>query len=297
MPALRSPALTLALLGASLGACFTDNGAPALSTGPGEVDASMDPTTVAPGSTSSSTTTATGEATTGETTTGEATTTTTTTTAAATSTGCVPVEWFFDIDLDGYGGPMSTEKCESPGPNYYPESLDCDDANPKINPDADEVCDTVDNDCDGGIDEYPASEMDACNGCKATLGPNSTYYVCPAPERTWDDARARCKTLLGDLVSINDVQESAFIIDLIAGVGLRWWIGLSDGASEDQFVWVDGTPLEPKLATWSTGEPDNADTDVVGPANCVTIGTFVAGWRDESCMDNHAFVCEAPLPI
>lgn len=295
MLALRSPALALALLGASLGACFTDNGAPALSTGPGEVDATMSPTTADPGSTSTGTTTTT---TTGEATTAEATTTTTAaTTATATSTGCVPTEWFFDIDLDGYGGTTSTEKCESPGPNYYPESLDCDDTNPDINPEATEVCDTVDNDCDGGIDEYPAGAMDACDDCKAALGPNSTYYVCPAPDRTWDEGRARCKTLLGDLVSINDAQESMVITQLISGLGLRWWIGLTDGASEDQFVWVDNSPLDPDLPTWFMGEPDNADSDVIGPANCVTIGTFVAGWRDESCMDTHPIVCEAPLPI
>lgn len=287
MLAPRSPALALALLGACLGACFTDSGAPALATG--DADASVGPTTVDPGTSTSGTST-TGEATS----TGSS--TAVLTTGDASTTGCVPVKWYFDIDMDGYGGPMSTEKCESPGPEYKPDSLDCDDTNPNINPAAAEVCDTVDNDCDGGIDEYPVGVMDACNDCKAVLGPTSTYYIC-TPGLSWDDARARCTSLLGDLVSINDSDEYSFIAPKVMNIGLRWWVGLSDTAQEGQFVWNDGTPLDATLIDWAQGEPNNQDSDFPGPANCVTLGLFVEAWHDESCMDSHTFICEAPLPI
>lgn len=292
MLGLRSPSVALALLGACLGACFTDSGAPALPTGPSDADASMGPTTADPGSsTGTSTTGSTGEATT---TTSTTTTTTTTTATSATSTGCVPLEWFFDIDKDGYGGQMSTEKCEAPGPDYYLDSRDCDDANPKINPDAIEVCDSVDNDCDGGIDEYPANAMQACDGCTAVPGLNSSYYLC-VPERTWDEARTKCKTLLGDLISINDADENSFMVMTIKDMGLRWWIGLSDSASENQFVWVDNSPLDPEVAHWSLDEPDNVDNNNASPANCVTLHPLLNTWRDQSCMNAESFICEAPL--
>ena len=55
-----------------------------------------------------------------------------------------------DSDIGAYGGPGSTAVDED-GDGYYSES-DCDDTDSSINPGATEVCDGVDNDCDGVID-------------------------------------------------------------------------------------------------------------------------------------------------
>lgn len=66
-----------------------------------------------------------------------------------------PVEFFLDADGDGYGLDFeTTEACEAPS-GYADKGGDCDDANNVSFPGADEICDTLDNDCDLEIDEEP----------------------------------------------------------------------------------------------------------------------------------------------
>jgi len=68
-----------------------------------------------------------------------------------------PVVFWFDQDGDGYGTPsLSVEGCSGEAPLGYvsPSSgLDCDDGSYFVNPFADEVCDDLDNDCDGQLNE------------------------------------------------------------------------------------------------------------------------------------------------
>lgn len=61
--------------------------------------------------------------------------------------------WYADSDGDGYGEFMvRIDACEAPG-GFVADATDCDDTNPSINPSFPEVCDGVDNNCDGTIDE------------------------------------------------------------------------------------------------------------------------------------------------
>lgn len=61
--------------------------------------------------------------------------------------------WYEDSDSDDYGNLSSTDNdCDQPT-GYVSESGDCNDSNSAINPDATEVEDGVDNDCDGTTDE------------------------------------------------------------------------------------------------------------------------------------------------
>ncbi len=64
--------------------------------------------------------------------------------------------WYLDDDGDGYGSEDDTYvSCSAPS-GYLADDSDCDDTDDTINPDADEVCDYVDNDCDGSTDEGDA---------------------------------------------------------------------------------------------------------------------------------------------
>jgi hypothetical protein len=73
--------------------------------------------------------------------------------------------WFLDGDGDGFGDPgqelgVSCEATEG----YVTNALDCDDADSGIYPGAIEACDTIDNDCDGEVDEGAATYVSVDGG-------------------------------------------------------------------------------------------------------------------------------------
>jgi hypothetical protein len=68
------------------------------------------------------------------------------------------LSWYVDGDSDGFGDAAdTTDACDQPT-GYVSDSTDCDDTNGDISPDADEVCDGIDNDCDSTIDEGDATD-------------------------------------------------------------------------------------------------------------------------------------------
>ena len=65
--------------------------------------------------------------------------------------------WYLDADTDGFGNSIiSTQSCSQPS-GYVADPSDCNDGNGLIYPNADELCDGIDNNCDGSTDEDTAT--------------------------------------------------------------------------------------------------------------------------------------------
>ena len=61
--------------------------------------------------------------------------------------------WYADTDGDGYGDPSAiVETCVVPS-GYVSDASDCDDTDALLSPGSDEVCNEIDDDCDGDVDE------------------------------------------------------------------------------------------------------------------------------------------------
>ncbi len=69
----------------------------------------------------------------------------------------VPLTWYLDLDGDGYGSPDTVSIVHScdPQPGYALNSNDCNDNNAAVNPGATELCNGLDDNCDGNVESGP----------------------------------------------------------------------------------------------------------------------------------------------
>jgi parallel beta-helix repeat protein len=74
------------------------------------------------------------------------------------STASDATTYYLDADADGYGLTSSTTKSCSVPSGYSATSGDCNDSSAAAYPGGTEICDTLDNDCDGSTDESSATD-------------------------------------------------------------------------------------------------------------------------------------------
>ena len=179
---------------------------------------------------------------------------------------CIAQVLYSDGDLDGFGDGIETrEGC--PGlPGWVTSSGDCDDLDGRIHPGAVEICDGIDNNCDGNIDEGlgnqwffdrdddgfgdPFSEV---NSCFPPISTVSTAGDCddlepltfPGADEICDGRDNNCNTLIDE----DPVDPTTFYVDADF-----------DGFGTDQIALMACDP-DPGTAT-ITGDCDDADPTV-----------------------------------
>ena len=98
---------------------------------------------------------------------------------ASLTTLCLPLDWYADVDGDGYGVDSTLiNACNSPGESYVLLGGDCDDTNNLVYPGAIDVCyDGLDNNCDGIIDNgcTPIVTVVQPSQCGITLAAVNSY--------------------------------------------------------------------------------------------------------------------------
>ena len=95
---------------------------------------------------------------------------------------CTP--WFYDGDNDTWGTSQFQCRCEPDGNYKAVNPGDCYDSNPAYNPDAQEVCDNIDNDCDKVVDDGCDDDGDGFCDADMTL---IFSPLCPSGGNDCDD--------------------------------------------------------------------------------------------------------------
>ena len=93
------------------------------------------------------------------------------------------VAYFPDVDGDGHGDTAQRIDACEPLDGYIALGDDCDDAESRAFPGADEVCDGVDNDCDGAVDNEPLDSIRFYqDGDEDSYGDDAVFVdACEAP--------------------------------------------------------------------------------------------------------------------
>jgi hypothetical protein len=178
--------------------------------------------------------------------------------------------WYADSDGDGYGDPARSDAACSQPSGHLSDGTDCDDGDPAINPGATEICNGVDDDCDGSADEASAVGVD-------------TWYSDLDGDGYGDPTTAveDCAQPSGAILDGSDCDDGEAAINPGA-------TELCDGADND----CDGSIDEADAADASTWYLD-ADADGWGDSASSTDScTAPSGYVDNSldCHDGDATI-------
>ena len=158
---------------------------------------------------------------------------------------------------------------------------DCQDDDDTINPDAEEVCNGIDDDCSGFADDVPECP------CPSEEIDGTEFYFC-THGLNWVKARDFCEDAGLELARFDTkAQNDEVYATAKDHAGGLWAFGLNDREEENEYRWIDGS--EPAFTNWASGEPAHT----LDWFDCV----YFAGdgkWAEKNCTERGSFVCSEP---
>ena len=143
----------------------------------------------------------------------------------------------------------------------------------------------------GGIHTRDTKASFTVDDCGKATGvgvcPSTPYYTLMNDTLSWGDANAACQAVGLQLASVQSAAQNALL--LTAAAGNNVWIGGTDAASEDAWVWSpSNTPLS--YTNWYAGQPDNGGG---GGEHCLEFSWGGPGkWNDGDCTVELKCVCQ-----
>jgi len=116
------------------------------------------------------------------------------------------------------------------------------------------------------------------------------YKVYIDKKRRWVDAKSLCQLDGGELASIRNAREWQFVKGILTSSGVGdVWLGASDEATEDTWVWTDGSNVT--YSDWRGDEPNSGTSK-----NCLFgESDYIWKWHDGTCTGNAYAVCKIPV--
>ena len=208
---------------------------------------------------------------------------------------CETKTFYADFDGDGFGSPdLIAVDCEAPL-RFVENDSDCNDGDALSHPEAAELCDGLDNDCNSETVET----------CPALCAPQNSdaggIYLYCGLTLSHADSDAFCAEQGMHLARVDDQAEQAYLSSqrvVAFGGKPAVWIGGSDRTTEDAWLWQDGThywqgrsggsSVEGSFSYWANGEPNDDGTE-----DCMGMLDNSSGsWNDFECGDRGRFICE-----
>jgi len=182
--------------------------------------------------------------------------------------------YYTDADADGYGDDASAAlACSKPSGGVATPG-DCDDGDATVNPDADELCDGRDDDCDGLVDDAPVDRV-----LWFTDEDGDGYGPVSSGIRACDDPYGDGVNAWGDC---DDAD-----VDVNPGVAETWYDGVDEDCGGDSDYDQDGDGYlesDTPLPTTDPGSGDVVDdgTDSL-TGDCDDLDAAVHPDAEESC--------------